>query len=104
MDLADLVQEEGAQVGFFDKSFFVLGGAGECSGLMSEQFALQQFLAKSAAIKCDKGLGGPFAALVDGLGKYFLAGAGLSEEQYGSFRERHFFSQGYGVHDERGFA
>src|SRR5882757_6313032 len=71
---------------------------------MTEQLALQQFLTESAAVERHEGLSFPFTTLVDSMGKYFLSGACLSQEEYRSLRRRHFFSKGDRLPDQGGFS
>ena len=78
---SDFIQEDGSSIGFFEKSFLVLHRSGEGSGLVSEQFAFQQFLAEGGAVDGDERLVLARAGHVDGTGEYFFSGSGLSGKQ-----------------------
>src|SRR4051794_1416524 len=99
MHLTDLVQEQGAEVGLFDKTFFVLGGAGEGAGFVTKELAFQEFLAKGAAIQGHERLAGPETAMVDRLGEYFFPSTCLSQQQYRSLGRSDFFGEGDGLMD-----
>ncbi len=69
---ADLIQEEGAVVGFFDQSFFIFDGTGKGAGAVTEQFAFQQLFTESTTVQSNEGLAGTLAACMYGLRKHFL--------------------------------
>ena len=79
--LADLVQEDGAALGLPAEAVVVAVGAGERALDVAEELALEQGLGNGAAVDGHEGPVGPVAALVDGLGDEFLAGAALAVDQ-----------------------
>src|SRR5919198_4378781 len=56
MHLADLIQEDGPAVGLLELAQLLALGAGESAGLVSEQFAFQQFVRDGCAVDLNEGL------------------------------------------------
>ena len=78
-DLLHLIQEQGAPVGLLKQAHLApLAGAGKGPLHITEQLALQQIFCDGGAVDGHKGSVFPAAAVVDGLGKKFLSGAGFS--------------------------
>ena len=77
LELADLVQEDGAAIRLF-KAALVLGlGAGEGPLLVPEENRLHQLFRDRAAVLDHERLVRPAGEVVDGVGDPLLAGAGL---------------------------
>ena len=83
LELADLVEEEGAAVGELDAAAPARGGAGEGALLVAEQLALEQRLAERRAVDRDERARRARAPVVDGARRDLLAGAALAEQQHG---------------------
>src|ERR1700730_1896180 len=81
--LADVVEENGAAFGNFEKSFFLGNGAGEGALFVAKQFALQQSFGKGGAVQGYKQLSFSRAVVVNGAGGQLLAGTALAANQYG---------------------
>jgi hypothetical protein len=73
--LADLIQEQGAAIGFRELADMAVGGAGEGSALVTEQDRLNQIVGNGAAIDRNERLAPPCAAAVNGARDHFLADA-----------------------------
>lgn len=80
--MLDFVEEQRAAVGKLELADAALLRAGERTGLMAEQFALDHRLGQRAGIDCHER---PLAAagqIVQGAGHYLLAGAGFTQNQH----------------------
>ena len=82
-DFADFIEEEGAVAGGFDSAFALEVGAGEGSFFVAEEFAFEEGFGDGTAIDGDEGPVFAVAALVDGAGGHFLAGAAFAEDEDG---------------------
>ena len=102
--LAYFVQEESPMVSLFQQSFLVFQSSRERAGPVSEHLALQQLLAERGTVDRHKMLLGPLAAIVDGLGKDFLAGACLAGQQHRHIGGGHLACQSHGLSQRRRFA
>jgi hypothetical protein len=80
---ADLVEEEGATVGYFEEAFLGGDGGGEGSALVAEEGGFEEFGGDGAGVDGDEGLVAARGVLVDGLGDELLAGAGLALDEDG---------------------
>src|SRR6266699_1121393 len=80
-DIPDLIQEDSSAISEFKPSDSTVDGAGECSALMTEQFALQKSGRNRRAIDSHKGTVAPRAAVVQCAGNQFLAGARLAQKE-----------------------
>ena len=79
--LADLVEEDRAAVGHFEKALLLQTRVGERAALVAEQLALEQLLGKRRARDVHERLGGPVARVVDDLGDQVLARAAFTSQQ-----------------------
>ena len=86
--------KQGAAVGQFEPALAHGHGVGKGAPFVAEEFALQQGFGQGAAVDRDAAFGGPVAALVDGPGDEFLAGAALAGNQDRGLRPGHPFHQG----------
>ena len=77
----NFVQEDGSAIGLQELAHLVVGGTGERSGNMSEQFAFQQGIGQGPAGDFDKGLVSAVAHLMDGAGGHCLTGPGFTQDQ-----------------------
>ena len=84
----ELVEEQGAAVGFLEAAVAGLGGAGEAARLMAEQFGLDQRFGKRGAIHRHQRAGPARRQMVQALGDQFLAGAALADDQNGPIERR----------------
>ena len=84
--VADLVQEQGAAMGLFETADMAPVGAGEGTGLVAEQFALQQLGRDGGGIERHERSGRARRFAVQGAGHQLLAGAGFAGDQH---RQRH---------------
>ena len=82
--LADLVEEQRALIGFDEFADALLDGAGEGALLVAEQDALDQILRDGAAIDGDEGLGFAAAFALDGASDQLLADARFAFDQDGN--------------------
>ena len=73
--LADLVEEQRAAVGFLELADALVDGAGERALLVAEQDALDEVLGDGAAVDGDERLAGALALALDGAGDQLLADA-----------------------------
>ena len=80
--LADLVEEQRAAIGFEEFADALLDGAGEGAFLVAEQDALDQILRDGAAIDGDEGLGSAGAFALDGARDQLLADARFAFDQH----------------------
>ena len=79
--LADLVEEQRAAIGFLEFAQMLVGGAGEGALLVAEQDAFDQVLGDGAAIDGDEGLAGALRAALDGARDQLLADAEFAFDQ-----------------------
>ena len=91
--VADLVEEQGAAVGCIEQALAVAVGAGEGALAVAEQLALQQVLRQRGAVLHDERLAAAEAAVMDGAGDQFLAGAGLAGQQHAGGVVQHLADQ-----------
>jgi hypothetical protein len=87
-ELADLVEEQRAAVGFFERADAPRVGAGERARLVAEQLRLEQRRRDRRAIDRDERPAGARAREVDAFGGALLAGAGLALEEHGRVARR----------------
>ena len=78
VEVADLVEEDGAVVGRLELADLELVRPGEGPALVAEQLALEQLPGHRRAVDLDEGAVLPGAELVDGPRHQLLAGAGLA--------------------------
>ena len=102
--LGDFVHEQGAVVGQFEAAFAHGHGVGEGAALVAEELALQEGFGEGGAVDGDEALVGPGAALVDGPGDEFLAGAALAGDEDRGPGLGHPFYQGEDLLHDLGFA
>ncbi len=94
------IHEQGAAVSQFEPALAHGHGVGKGAPFVAEEFALQQGFGQGAAVDRNEALGGPVAALVDGPGDEFLAGAALAGNQDRGPGLGHPFHQGQDIlHD-----
>src|SRR5271157_2977530 len=86
--LADLVEEERAAIGDFEKPLAIGIGAGEGPLAMAEELALDQVLGQRAAVDGDERAAGAVALLVEAARDQFLAGPGLAQDHNGGLGGR----------------
>ncbi|MNR00641.1 hypothetical protein D3C85_1164200 [compost metagenome] len=86
--VADLVEEQGAAVGFFEPAGLGAEGAGECAFFVTEQLGLDQRFGKRPAVDRHERLVAPAAQVVDVAGHQLFAGAGFADDQYAGFTRR----------------
>ena len=79
---AELVEEQGAAVGFLEPAVAGLGGAGEAARLVAEQFGLDQIFGQRGAVHDDQRPGPARRQMVETLGDQLLAGAALADHQH----------------------
>ena len=79
--IADLVEKEGAAVGVLETPLAQAVGAGERSGLVTEELIIEQVFVQGRAIHGHERLALARAVGVNGLGHELLAGAGLALDQ-----------------------
>ena len=81
-DLAHLVEEHRPAIGRLrEEACLCHHRAGERAAFVPEQLALEDRLGQRSAVELQEGHGGAERALVDLLGKHFLARAGLTEDE-----------------------
>ena len=83
MEIANFIEEDRSAMGLLELADATLGGAGEGTALVTEEFAFQEISGNGSAVDGDERLGGATAVLIDGAGDEFLAGAGLAENKDG---------------------
>src|SRR5262249_11762289 len=83
LELAHLVEEEGASVGELEPAAAPLAGAGERALLVTEELALEERLGQGGAVHRHEGAIAPRAGGVDRARRHLLAGAALAEEEHG---------------------
>jgi hypothetical protein len=81
--VADLVEKQGAAVGFLEAPRALDMGAGEAAFFMAEQFGFDEVAGNGAAIDGDAGGPGARAGGVDGARDHFLAAAGRAGDDHG---------------------
>jgi hypothetical protein len=81
--VADLVEEQGAAVGFLEAARALDVGAGEAALFVAEQFGFDEVARDGAAIDGDAGRGGAAAGGVDGARDHFLAAARRAGDDHG---------------------
>src|SRR5512143_2026425 len=79
--VADLVEEDGAALGFLEDAFLGGDGAGECAAHVAEQLGLKQRLGDGGAVDGYKGHVPAGAVVVDDPGKELFAGPGLAKQK-----------------------
>src|ERR1700733_14456330 len=94
IELADLIQEEGALVGLFEFSEPAGDGAGEGPLLMTEELAFNEVLWDGSDIDRDKRQLMTVRVIMDRLGDHFFTGAGLTRDRYGDIGLRRLFYEG----------
>ena len=82
-ELADFVKEERAAVGALEPALARFGGAGESALFVAEELGVDELAGNGAAVDADEWATAAVAAVVDGAGDYFLAGARFAEQQHG---------------------
>jgi hypothetical protein len=83
VELAHLVQEEGAAIGRLHQALLAPDGAGEGALLVAEEFGLQQRSRDRGAVDVYEGRGRPGRLCMDHACHQPLAGAGLAVDQHG---------------------
>ena len=81
-EVADLIEQDGAADGFFEKALLVLGGIGKGPLAVAEELAFQDGLGQGRAVDHHHLPGAALAEAVDGPGGHLFAGAALSQEQH----------------------
>ncbi len=89
LHLADLVEEDRAEVGLLELADSGGGGAGERALLVTEQLALEQFRRQRRAVHLHEWLAPPRRALVDRARHELLADAALATNQHGDVAVGH---------------
>jgi hypothetical protein len=84
----ELVEEQGAAVGFLEPALPRLGGAGEGAGFVPEQLRLDQRLGQGRAIESDERAVPAARQMVQALGDQLLAGAALADHQHRAVERR----------------
>ena len=79
---AELVEEQGAAIGFLEPAVARLGGAGEAARLVAEQFGLDQIFGQGRAVHDDQRARPARGQVVETLGDQLLAGAALADDQH----------------------
>src|SRR5262249_43553473 len=87
-DVADLVEEEGAAVGFAEEAAPGPGRAGEGAALVAEELALEERRRQRRAVEGDEGRLAPERHAVDRAREELLAGAALAEDEHARVRRR----------------
>ena len=82
VQIADLIQENGAAVGQFELPAAQAGRAGERSLFVAEQLAFEQFGWDRGAIHLHERAGGERALAMDVSGQQLLAGSGFADQQH----------------------
>jgi hypothetical protein len=88
-DGADFIEKKRALVGQFELAQLFLDGTGKGPFFVTEEFAFDQIGRNCGAVDLDKGLLGPMAVVVDGVGHQFLAGAAFPPDQDGGIAFGH---------------
>jgi hypothetical protein len=86
----DFVEEQRAAVGLCEAPLAVAGGARERASGVAEQLAFEELFGDGGAVDGHEGGFGPRAAVVDGLGHDFLAGAGFAGDEHVGAARRDF--------------
>ena len=82
MQVADLIQEDGAAMGGLELADFELVGAREGAALVPEQLALEKLARHGRAVHLDEGPRAPGGEMVDRPGDEVLPGAGLAGDEH----------------------
>jgi hypothetical protein len=82
MQLADLVEEDGAAVGQLEAARLALVGAGKGATLVAEQLALEQLARHRRAVDLDEGRSSARGVDVDGASGQLLADTRLTADQH----------------------
>jgi hypothetical protein len=82
-NVGDFVEKERAAIGQLEAADFLAYGAGERAAFVAEEFRLEKAGGNRGAIDFDESAFAPRAAIVDGAGDEFLAGAGLAQNEHG---------------------
>ena len=90
---ADLIEKDGAPIGFLEQTLLIIDRAGERAAAMAKKLGLEQILRQGAAI--DRNKRGKLAAAVEmqGASDQFLARAALAEDQDRAIRIGYPFDQ-----------
>jgi hypothetical protein len=80
LEIADLVQEEGATRRLGDQALPLPVGAGEGPAHMAKEGIGEEVVIQAGGVQADQ-LPGPATEAMDGLGDEFLAGAGLARDE-----------------------
>ncbi len=83
MQVADLVEEDGAAVGRLELADLELVGPREGAALVPEHLALEELAGHGSAVDLDEGPGPAGRELVDRAGDEVLAGPGLAGDEHG---------------------
>ena len=90
---SDLVKKERAQVGGFELPLACGDGASKGAARMPEELCFEERFRHRAAVQGDKPVPPARAVVMDGPGRQFLAGAGLTLHQDRARARRHCFEQ-----------
>ena len=86
--VAELVEEQGAAVGFLEPAVARLGRAGEAARLVAEQLGLDQIFGQRRAVHDDQRARPARRQVVEPLGDQLLAGAALADDQHRAVERR----------------
>ena len=86
--LADFIEEQGAAIGLRRCAFVVADRTGKGAFDVPEDFGLHQVFGNGGAVEHDERLLAARGHAVNGLGRDFLAGAGLAGDEGGRLRRR----------------
>ena len=89
IDVADLVEEDGAAVGGLEEAHLGRAGAGEGPALVPEQLGVEQLPREAGAVQVDEGARAPEPVRVDPAGQHALPGTGLPLDEHRAVRQRH---------------
>ena len=84
----DAIEEQRAALGAFDPAGAGAGRAGERSGTMTEELALEQAAGKGSGVELDERTRGPRAQRMQPAGERRATAAGLAEQQHGRAARR----------------
>src|SRR3972149_1952750 len=83
MQIADLIEEDGAAMGRLELADLELVGAREGPALVPEQLGFQEFPRHGGAVDLDEWPSPAGGEIVDRAGHQLLAGAGLARDEHG---------------------
>ena len=89
VELADLVQEQGAAVGHFEAAAFAVGGTGERAAFVAEQNAFDEVRGDRAAVLNDEGTLRALGGAMNRPGDELLASAGFPAHEHGQIGRSH---------------